>query len=78
MNIVCFRYVKAGLDEAALNRLNQSLLAELQERGIAVPSQTVLKGSFALRVCITNHRSEQEDFDALVKAVLALGEELSA
>ena len=78
MNIVCFRYVQAGLDEAALNRLNQSLLAELQERGIAVPSQTVLKGSFALRVCITNHRSEQEDFDALVKAVLALGEELSA
>jgi aromatic-L-amino-acid decarboxylase len=47
-------------------------------RGIAVPSQTILGGRFAIRVCITNHRSELSDFDALVEAVLALGAEILA
>ena len=42
---------------------------------IAVPSQTILGGRFAIRVCITNHRSELSDLDALVEAVLALGAE---
>jgi hypothetical protein len=52
-----------------LDALNQEILTELQVRGIAVPSQTVLRGRFAIRVCITNHRSELSDFDALVEAV---------
>jgi hypothetical protein len=51
-------------------------LTELQVRGIPVPSQTILGGRFAIRVCITNHRSDLSDFDALVEAVLALGEEI--
>ena len=76
MNIVCFRYVAAGMDEAGLNALNQEILTELQVRGIAVPSQTVLHGRFAIRVCITNHRSELSDFDMLIDAVVAIGEEL--
>jgi hypothetical protein len=59
-----------------LDALNEEILTELQVRGIAVPSQTILGGRFAIRVCITNHRSELSDFDALVEAVLALGEEI--
>lgn len=39
--------------------------------------QTILGGRFAIRVCITNHRSELSDFDALVEAVLALGAEIT-
>ena len=53
-------------------------LVRLQERGIAVPSGTVLDGKFAIRVAITNHRSRREDFDLLVDAVAQLGRELSA
>eukprot|EP01037_Dinobryon_pediforme_P003627 gene3627-3674_t len=49
MNIVCFRYAPQGLAEAGLNALNQAILTELQVRGIAVPSQTVLDGRFAIR-----------------------------
>jgi hypothetical protein len=37
----------------------------------------VLNGFFAIRVCITNHRSTRADFDALVEAVIALGRELA-
>lgn len=76
MNIVCFRYAPEGVDPAALNGLNQDILIALQSRGIAAPSQTVLQGRFAIRVCITNHRSEDHDFDTLVTAVKRIGAEL--
>lgn len=76
MNVVCFRYAADGMTPDQLNALNQAILIQLQMRGIAVPSQTILDGRFAIRVCITNHRSELSDFDALVDAVLALGAEL--
>jgi aromatic-L-amino-acid/L-tryptophan decarboxylase len=78
LNVVCFRYVAPGLDAAALDAVNEEILLRLQERGIAVPSSTVLGGRFALRVAITNHRSRLEDFDLFVDAVLAIGSELTA
>lgn len=77
LNAVCFRYRIRGWSDDALNRLNLDILTELQVRGVAVPSQTILSGRFAIRVCITNHRSEQHDFDALVEAVTEIGAELA-
>lgn len=77
LNIVNFRYKAAGLDTDALNALNRNILVRLQEDGIAVPSGTVIRGQFAIRVAITNHRSEQSDFDALVAGVLDLGRQLT-
>ncbi len=77
LNVVCFRVIAPGLDDAALNSLNKEILLRVQESGVAVPSSTVLRGRFALRVAITNHRSRQEDFDLLVDAVLAAGEALT-
>jgi aromatic-L-amino-acid decarboxylase len=77
LNVVCFRYVAPGLDAEALDALNEELLIRIQERGIAVPSSTVLGGRFALRVAITNHRSRVEDFDLFLDAVLAVGAELA-
>jgi glutamate/tyrosine decarboxylase-like PLP-dependent enzyme len=76
MNIVCFRYRLNDATPDALNVVNQRILIALQTRGIAVPSQTVLDGRFAIRVCITNHRSTDEDFDLLVDRVAAIGDEL--
>jgi len=78
LNVVCFRYVVPGLDAAALDAVNEEILLRVQERGIAVPSSTVLGGRFALRVAITNHRSRLEDFDLFVDAVLSIGAELRA
>lgn len=76
LNIVCFRYAGGGLDENALNDANHEILLRIQESGLAAPSQTVLDGRFALRVCITNHRSRREDFDMLVEAVLSHGRDI--
>jgi aromatic-L-amino-acid decarboxylase len=78
LNVVCFRYTAPGLDDSALSTVNQEILIRVQERGIAVPSSTVLGGRFALRVAITNHRSRRGDFDLLVDAVLAAGAELTS
>ena len=78
LNIVCFRYLVPGLDPAALDAVNEEILLRVQERGIAVPSSTVLGGRLALRVAITNHRSRLEDFDLFLDAVLAIGAELTA
>jgi len=76
-NVVCFRYRVDG-DGAASDALNREIVMRLQERGIAVPSQTLLHGRFAIRVCVANHRSRREDFDILVDAVVALGREIAA
>jgi aromatic-L-amino-acid decarboxylase len=77
LNIVCFRFIQPGMDENALNALNQELLIRLHESGIAAPSYTTLNGKYALRAAITNHRSRREDFDILVEAVIRLGRQLA-
>jgi glutamate/tyrosine decarboxylase-like PLP-dependent enzyme len=77
LNIVCFRYVRPGLDDAALDALNKGILVELQEQGIAVPSGTTLRGRYVLRVGHTNHRTRREDFDLLVREVIRIGQDLA-
>jgi glutamate/tyrosine decarboxylase-like PLP-dependent enzyme len=78
LNVVCFRYIGARKSNADGNAVNREILMRIQERGIAVPSSTILDGRFALRVAITNHRSTRADFDALVQATVAIGREVSA
>jgi glutamate/tyrosine decarboxylase-like PLP-dependent enzyme len=73
LDIVCFRYNPGGLDTETLNGLNQAILTELQESGIAAPSYTTLNGDYCLRVAISNHRSRFADFDILVRELLRIG-----
>lgn len=73
LNVVCFRFVVPGADDAALNALNKEILLRIQESGVAIPSHTLLHGKFAIRVAITNHRSRREDFDLLVRTVAETG-----
>jgi glutamate/tyrosine decarboxylase-like PLP-dependent enzyme len=76
LNIVCFRYRGEGGSD--LDRINKAILVRLHESGVAAPSYTVLEGRYALRVCITNHRTRREDLDLLVREVLRLGKEIAA
>jgi glutamate/tyrosine decarboxylase-like PLP-dependent enzyme len=76
MNIVNFRFIANGFDDEQLNDLNTEILMRLQERGIAAPSSTELRGRFSIRVAICNHRSQRSDFEALVNAVKEIGQEL--
>lgn len=78
LNLVNFRYAPNGLAAERLDAINREILVRLQEDGIAVPSGTTLRGQFAIRVAITNHRSQDDDFRVLVEAVVRLGSELAA
>jgi glutamate/tyrosine decarboxylase-like PLP-dependent enzyme len=74
LNVVCFRFRRPGMDDAALDRLNARVLVELQESGVAVPSNARINGRFAIRVANTNHRTVRADFDLLLEAVLRTAE----
>jgi glutamate/tyrosine decarboxylase-like PLP-dependent enzyme len=76
LNIVCFRYRQARLADAQLNALNADLVADVQESGVAAPSTTLLDKRLAIRVNITNHRTDEATLDALVAAVIARGKAL--
>ncbi|UCD38017.1 MAG: aminotransferase class V-fold PLP-dependent enzyme [Fidelibacterota bacterium] len=72
LNIVCFRYNPGGMTDNQLNKLNENILIQLQERGIAVPSHTKLGDRLAIRIAITNHRTKQADLEAVIEGVLGI------
>jgi len=68
LNIVCFGY--RGTDP---DRLNAEIVADLHEAGRVAPSLTTVSGRTAIRAAIVNHRTTEDDVEALVTSVLALG-----
>ena len=78
LNIVAFRFDDDAVAPEVRDDINRELLMRVQERGIAIPSSTVIGGRFTLRVCIVNHRSRQEDFDEFVEAAEAIVDEIRA
>ena len=77
LNVVCFRYVSAGTSAGQLDKINENILVQLQEDGLAVPSGVRIGGKFALRVANVNHRSTREDFDDLVRDVVRIGNRMN-
>jgi len=73
LNICCFRYYDERLEGAVLDALNEEIVIRLQELGIAAPSTTRLNGAVAIRVNLTNHRTQLSDLDLLLSEVAALG-----
>jgi len=76
LNIVCFRFAPAGLPEAALDSVNETIVASLQRSGIAAPSTTRINGRLAIRACLVNHRTTLADLDLSVREVERLGRTL--
>lgn len=66
LNIVCFRYRTS-------NAVNAEIVADLHEAGRVAPSTTVIDGKLAIRAALFNHRTQSEDVEALVRAVLKCG-----
>jgi aromatic-L-amino-acid decarboxylase len=78
LNIVCFRWVDPQRDGAAQDAMNAKIAVALQISGAAVASTTRLNRRLCLRVCITNHRSRDSDFDLFADAVDVTGARLEA
>jgi glutamate/tyrosine decarboxylase-like PLP-dependent enzyme len=75
LSILCYRFNPKNL-LVDLNKLNKEIVMTLQERGIALPSSTMLGDNYVIRVCITNHRSTKNDFEVLARETLKIGEEV--
>jgi aromatic-L-amino-acid/L-tryptophan decarboxylase len=78
LSIACFRYAPAGIDDAALDVLNERLMIEIRRDGRTCPSNAVLHGRYSLRACFVNHRTEAGVVDDLVDAAVTLGGALAA
>jgi glutamate/tyrosine decarboxylase-like PLP-dependent enzyme len=74
LSAVCFRYNNASRDPDALNR---AILKRVTQRGRVYLSNAMIHGNFALRACIVNHRTTEEDVRAVVSEVLAAAAELA-
>ncbi len=78
LSISCFRFVPEGEHpEERINALNQRILETLVAEGRCYMSPTSLDGRYALRACIVNFRTRQQDVDFLVNEVLRVGVEVS-
>ena len=75
LSAVCFRYV-GGAGET--NALNRAILERVVRRGRVYISNASMHNRFALRACIVNHRTTEEDVKAVVAEVLAAARELTA
>jgi aromatic-L-amino-acid decarboxylase len=79
LSAVCFRYIGPGsLSEDELNRRNTAILKSVVQRGRVYLSNATLRGKFALRACIVNHRSTPDDVDSVIPEVLTAASQCGA
>jgi aromatic-L-amino-acid decarboxylase len=74
LSAVCFRWNDGGA--GALNERNQVILRNIVRRGRVYLSYATLNGTFALRACIVNHRTTDDDVAAIVEEVLKAAQQL--
>jgi glutamate/tyrosine decarboxylase-like PLP-dependent enzyme len=80
LSIANFRFRPAGaaLSEEALDRVNRRIVNRLVGEGSFFLAPTVLKGKTALRACIVNFRTREEDLTFLLEEASRIGRELLA
>ena len=76
LSICGFRYVPTDIERA--DEVNQQILRRLARETQIVVSSTLVDGSFVLRPCFINARTELKHVDEFVDHVISFGDELSA
>ena len=74
LNVVCFRYRPAGLDEGALDALNARIGKDILHDGRVYVGTTVYGGKTAFRPTFVNWRTTAADVDLFFEVVRELGE----
>jgi glutamate/tyrosine decarboxylase-like PLP-dependent enzyme len=79
LSITTFQYVPAAYirqgqeSQEYLNRLNETLLNNLQEAGEVFLSNAVVAGKYCLRACIVNFRTSSKDIHEVIEIVVREG-----
>ncbi len=82
LSIATFRYVPQDLAENSeqhndyLNKLNETLLNNLQHDGELFLSNAVVNASYCLRACIVNFRTSENDISEMMKIIVREGRKL--
>ena len=66
LGVLCFRRRFDDADEVETDRLNAGLVAALERSGIGLVSSTLLRGRYAIRLCILNHASGEDDVERVL------------
>ncbi len=75
-NIVCFRYLRKGLSELALNEINAAIRDKIIKEGSFYVVQVELNGKIWIRLTIINPVTSGEDLELLLKTVILTSESL--
>ena len=78
LSICCFRYRPRSVDGEKLDALNAEIVQLLRAEHELVPSTARIGGRLAIRPCIVNPATTLREADALVDAVVDIGDRLSA
>jgi len=78
LSIVNFRYrpERPSLPDEEIDRLNRRIVNRLVGDGSFLLAPTILKGRAAMRVCIVNFRTAEEDLTSLLDEAARVGREL--
>lgn len=76
LNIVCWRYTPADLDDEATDQFNRAAIAAIQSDGRAFVSGTVWQGRAAIRCAFDNWSTTTADVEILQSAVRDIGMKL--
>jgi len=76
LSILCFRFRPAGLDDAAVDRLNVEIRDRVQLEGEYLMSPTLVRGRPVLRVSIINHATRAEHVEGLFDSIVRIGRAL--
>jgi aromatic-L-amino-acid/L-tryptophan decarboxylase len=80
LSIVNFRYVpeNASSSDEELDRLNRRIVNHLVSNGSFLLAPTILKGKTAMRACIVNFRTTEDDLTYLLDEAARIGREISS
>jgi glutamate/tyrosine decarboxylase-like PLP-dependent enzyme len=85
LGIVCFRHRAPGAPDGAgaadnerLNAHNETIVRTIQTEGRFMISSTLLDGTYVIRLCPLNYRTEPSDIDALLREVETVGERMGS
>jgi len=76
LSICGFRYVPSNAER--IDEVNQQILRRLARETQVVVSSTIVNGSFVLRPCFINARTELKHVDEFIDYVITFGDELEA
>ena len=76
LGVACFRVRPDGMDEAALDVLNERVNAAVNADGRYLISSTRLRGRFTLRLCALGYRTTMADVEGVVRLAAEEGRRL--